>query len=867
MARQLHILDPEEFLDRIDAPSAWSSSRYSCFYCLRRDHPTTITTAGRMCSACILRLFDTRQELKNLHLGYRKEAPGILAAEDAPSRKLIILNHFKELYPDGVTGPDAYREAVHRGLVSALGSGGDHPLAKDVRKAAFLACRHLGPGLLPYLLAEENPAPKQRHAGIILVAGSIAPADPEVRGRIEQAAAHEAPEVRSAAAEVLEDIDDEWSQPLLAKLAEDPDPTVQDACHSFIDRRRRKARKAELEAKIAARKPRAPKDRFQELVAEHYSAADLQAIVPFYFKSFIPPKKKKKGGKKAVGKRSKPELARTVAGVLRDPKRLAKWLKKMPENLRSLLTTLTFRPAMMDAGTVEQETGMAVFLPDPSRDTEQRPREIAPAFRLFQNISDVVDLPDGKPVLQYYFYLDDDLREIFREHLAPPPDYHIGPATAVEETAFRFEDRGRLLARLPMVSEYVRQGHLRLSKRGRKILVPSIRKMAEVCGIDEFYTAGDASLGCMRTQLLADFLLRNPAGESLSDAAAWKRLIARAFLGNASDDYPLHRLLDHLNQVQRAEALDGRVFATERRADIAATLLAMLRDMPAGEWVSASRCLAYAAYRLEKFEVLNPILAGEYVYFTGERAIESDGNSVSAIEEHPVDHPIYVDAVIEPFVKAVLFLCGSLGLLDLAYDPPTNQRYRLSGKPYLSRYDGLRYVRLTELGAYVVGLSDACSQKAAPPPRARVVLDENRLIIHLDIRDPIKAVALEALAERISDTCFRMGFDSFLRGCDHEAEIQKRIDQFKGMVDAPFPLIWEDFLKAVEGRVTRVTPRDGLQVFQLRPDPDLLDLLARDKVLKKYVLKAEKHHVIIRSRDISRVRHRLAALGYFWSAE
>lgn len=63
---------------------------------------------------------------------------------------------------------------------------------------------------------------------------------------------------------------------------------------------------------------------------------------------------------------------------------------------------------------------------------------------------------------------------------------------------------------------------------------------------------------------------------------------------------------------------------------------------------------------------------------------------------------------------AVMFeYAATLGLLDVSYDEPAGARddfrnhWGAEDLEYLSRYDGLRAVRLTALGAHALGLTDS----------------------------------------------------------------------------------------------------------------------------------------------------------------
>jgi hypothetical protein len=51
-------------------------------------------------------------------------------------------------------------------------------------------------------------------------------------------------------------------------------------------------------------------------------------------------------------------------------------------------------------------------------------------------------------------------------------------------------------------------------------------------------------------------------------------------------------------------------------------------------------------------------------------------------------------------------------------------------------------------------------------------------------------------------------------------------------------------------------------VYKLAGNRELHNLVARDEVLKKYILKAEDFHIAINARHLSKVKKRLEEFGY-----
>lgn len=52
-------------------------------------------------------------------------------------------------------------------------------------------------------------------------------------------------------------------------------------------------------------------------------------------------------------------------------------------------------------------------------------------------------------------------------------------------------------------------------------------------------------------------------------------------------------------------------------------------------------------------------------------------------------------------------------------------------------------------------------------------------------------------------------------------------------------------------------------VFRVKKDRELLCLLTSDELLKKYVMRAENHHMIILADNFPKVRRRLDSFGFF----
>lgn len=103
------------------------------------------------------------------------------------------------------------------------------------------------------------------------------------------------------------------------------------------------------------------------------------------------------------------------------------------------------------------------------------------------------------------------------------------------------------------------------------------------------------------------------------------------------------------------------------------------------------------------------------------------------------------------YTLAVLFeYAATLGLIDIAYTDPAGARedfrenWGTDDLESLSRYDGLRAIRITARGAYVLGLVEHTPSETAKTARSIKVLPNHDLValgeLHLGDRMTLSAV-------------------------------------------------------------------------------------------------------------------------------
>jgi hypothetical protein len=154
------------------------------------------------------------------------------------------------------------------------------------------------------------------------------------------------------------------------------------------------------------------------------------------------------------------------------------------------------------------------------------------------------------------------------------------------------------------------------------------------------------------------------------------------------------------------------------------------------------------------------------------------------------------------------------------------------------------------------------AQEEPRQPPGQLILDAERLIIRLQGQDQLKRASLEKFARPISASSFSVDYTSFMQNCNYERELKAKIGRFRNLIATELPPIWEEFLASLVRKLEPFIMEHGLQVYTVKPDRELLTLLAQDQVLQKYVIRAENYRILIARDNFSKVEKRLRQFGY-----
>lgn len=854
----------QDLLKNVDDASAWSQGKFSCISCRRRYSADKFDTSfGSLCVACVQKGFKQKlrdEELLSWPISRFVDALG----EHGPMRdRLAVLWKFRDVlrYTEH-KGPSKKPELL-TGLVNNLGYVQPHPLAQAVRQAAYHACVTVGKPLIPLLLEMCRPTPWQFYANIVMTLGSIDAENPDVRTLVYKAARDTNPEIRNRAQAALQESQGQPvnKQGVFDALMKQIEPSLRQFIQvgmapQLPDKKTRRADQ-KTSPKKGKRDYLPAQKRIEDVLIAKYSVDALRKTYRRYLNDLFSAEEFPEGNL-PLNKLKKKDVAWAVSRVYTDKALLKQFLALLPEEVKSVLHKLVWEDEECDTEMLEKTFQVEVVKEIDGYRYGSAAQDIHDEYSLFlvrREYRYNYGYRRSENPYQYHLSLPDLLRTVLKKTLPPPPEYDLIPVGSPKKTAFLYEDSDRILQQLPLFYSYIDQGNLKLSKNGSKVLKSSMKQMTKYCRIREFYENGDKDLVCLKTQLLIDFC-RNVKIEAPVESSpeCLRQLFQTFFNPTGYGIYQLSGLLYHLQGVHHADS-----YNTQSEHVVRTSLQTLLQSLPVRTWFDVESLVQYCVYRDISLEIIDKSSASRYLFF---RQPDSKQRGYYYDNKSYVSRSRYKEVLLFPFLKAVMFLFATFGLVDIAYDLPKNQRVQKVNASYLSVFDGLRYIRLTPLGAYVLGVTDSY-HVSIEEETANVMLDEKRLLITLDGRDRLKMLVLEKMAEKIGETFFKVSYQSFLKECTSQEEIHKKIDLFHTHIAANPPPNWQEFLDDVLAKINPFSPKQTMAVYKLKPNQELIGLIARDDVLKKYILKTEAYHIVIESKHLPKVKKRLEEFGYF----
>jgi hypothetical protein len=389
----------------------------------------------------------------------------------------------------------------------------------------------------------------------------------------------------------------------------------------------------------------------------------------------------------------------------------------------------------------------------------------------------------------------------------------------------------------------VQQGKISVSAATSLPTLPVLRLLRQQLLVGDYfadeYDRAEESIRPLALVMLAQaarWAAPAPGGNKLELTRAGQTLLG-AQLGpqhirEAWERWIKSDLLDELSRVRSIKGQQAKGTRLTKPATRRPQLAEVLRRCPTDRWVEMDELLRYmrAERLLPAIERGTPTLSvGSYTYY-------EDSWSYSSAK--------YWDVVIGSYLRATLWeYAATLGMIEIAYTRPEEtphdfgRLYGLDGD-FVSRYDGLLAIRLTNLGAYALGLTD----EYTPPPAAlasaapilKVLPNLDIVITAAERALPNDRAFLERIAAEQSRNVYRLSRDQLLEAAGGGLDL-RQVREFlaakSGLDEAEFPQIVRVFFEDLDKRLSALREAGRMVVIE-GDDPYLLTELSNNPALR-----------------------------------
>ncbi|MGL4688006.1 MAG: hypothetical protein ACRCVS_04890 [Fusobacteriaceae bacterium] len=446
--------------------------------------------------------------------------------------------------------------------------------------------------------------------------------------------------------------------------------------------------------------------------------------------------------------------------------------------------------------------------------------------------------------------------DIVRElrYLLPekPSNYNIR-RDFEKASGFIANDEQLFMENIKIYYDFYKQGGVILSASG-KILKESKINMKKYCNITEYY--GDIKdLQYLKTETIGLFfhLIKddyiNYESFKISNI---KDLVLSFLSGKLVKEEKFHYSFLYLNYLKGLKNISN---TNEKLNEGLKTIIKIIKEFPVTDVLNPKISLENIVDRIffqdEFIEIIDIDSAYESIYI----------NEANYERTKITSYERYQDYIAIPFIKSIFFILGAMGVMELYYEAPTSNNCLYLKNGHLSKYDGLKAVKLTAFGKYVFGLVDTYDFKDLKD-EGEVTLDEDRLIATIMGEAPSKAMYLEKISTKISSNKFKITKDSFLKDIKTEDELKARIKTFKDKVHGDIPELWKNFFDELVSKSTAINIIADYTVLKLKNDKELLTYVAKDERFKSFILKGENYHIIVKNDDMGKVINLFKEYGY-----
>ena len=492
-------------------------------------------------------------------------------------------------------------------------------------------------------------------------------------------------------------------------------------------------------------------------------------------------------------------------------------------------------------------------------------------------------------VMDLFFYdgvLPRDLGERLRAKLKPPVKFEILSSDTFPEAIERVDDMGEEAPPLPLhlqlseemalgevaeVMRLIQDGGLRLSSKTNLPTAASLRKLSETLyapdwlaeeelwGESEYLEDPGMDVGPIRPYAwgvlfaMTGFLQSSKSKTQLNKKG--KELLGKPPAQRLKQLWQEWLKQDRFDELTRASAIKGQTGRaksdmtppSQRRHSI----VHVLAQVPPNQWVDLEMLLRAMVVQ-ERFPYVTQ--EGAYGLYIG----SSSYGSLAYQSSWEVLEGTYIRLFL-------LEYAATLGLVDVAYATPDHFRSRWGGAwwadtlSYLSPYDGVTHVRVTPLGAWILGSSPSYQGPKQPVIELQV-LPNLEVVCTTEISQRAR-LKLDAWCTPSGERTWGISRDSLLGGVDRGESLEAFVSFLEESAQHALPQTVTALIKDVRRRAGALSNQGEMVVIEAKSKAIALELAHHRRTKEMCTLVGEKTLLVTPSRGQA-FRKAALALGY-----
>ena len=448
-------------------------------------------------------------------------------------------------------------------------------------------------------------------------------------------------------------------------------------------------------------------------------------------------------------------------------------------------------------------------------------------------------------------YIYDRIRPILKLICPVPDDYTPRAAESIEEADYTYSNEDNVFETISTLEEMLKTNLVKFGKTGEKPLAKTLNILKSSTYQNEFYPDKkmDTLSIDMLTRSFSFYYWENHKFKT--EPVETLRTFVNLQL-NDRFNYAISRVfLSHMRKVKFGKYSDGQM-------ELFNITQILVDTMPKDDWVECDALINYCNYRDYRID-LESHYATERYYMDVDAKKERYGDDKIYAEDD-----YYNALVLEPMIRGMFFYLGALGIVELKYNAPVSSHaIKAKGKPYISLWDGLKYIKLTSLGRYIFDYAESYTPRKRVSKTSSVKFDEYKPIITIDSKDTIMFAKLEPYSEKLDKSRVILTYSKIFQNCKSRKILEMKIDKFYTLFDEPVPHLFDLYFDEILEKSGLLTRDLNQIVIELKNDKQLLNLFMTNKKLQDLVIKASGYRVIVSKNDMPKLTKIVKENGFF----